>query len=348
MANIFKKIVEKLAPPKFDADGGKYDNGSDGGSGTLKPMNVQFLKDEIVKQFKEEMNNLTTKEGNSCMILYPMSFNILFNPNDFKLVGESFPFVLPMVLLGFYNAIRAKIEDAKKNGISYSYLPPAKSWFFQWAESSMKENADGQGQLLPRGEIFINSSLTKIEVTKDNIETIPTAGGTIRIVNSNPIPTNVNTEALGGATIGISKTSEWNFDSALPSDINDIRDTLRDKQNSLATLSYVDGRETKRYSMIDSQISISGSLDTRKLSSLFVINNDKIKNDIVRIQYLKNENKFQICAYGNVRVNESLLPISESGRYNWQDLSYKSKIFIVDANVQVTFNASESVIARVR
>ena len=58
MANIFKKIVEKLAPPKFDADGGKYDNGSDGGSGTLKPMNVQFLKDEIVKQFKEEMNNL--------------------------------------------------------------------------------------------------------------------------------------------------------------------------------------------------------------------------------------------------------------------------------------------------
>ena len=47
-------------------------------------------------------------------------------------------------------------------------------------------------------------------------------------------------------------------------------------------------------------------------------------------------------------MNESLLPISESGRYNWQDLSYKSKIFIVDANVQVAFNASESVIARVR
>lgn len=344
MANIFKKIIDGLTPPKDPKnDGGKREKTPIPHNG---PMTVQYLKDEIVRQFKDVMNDLTSWEGKSCMILYPMSFNIIMNPDDYKNIGETVPYVLPMALLGFYNAIRAKVEEAEKMGGSCSYIPPAKNWFFQWADSQKKEGSDGQE--LRRGEIVINSSLTRIEVTKDNIETIKNAGGTVSIVNSNTDYRNINPDALGGTTIGLSKTSEWDFDMKLPTDINAIRNTSRDTLNSYATLSYVDGREIKRFSMVDVQISISGSADTRRLSSRFIVNNDKIKNDMVRIQYLKEENIFQICAYGNVRVDECLLPMSESGINNWYRLSYNSKIFFVDANLQISFKAADSIINMVR
>lgn len=346
MVNIFKKIIEWFRPPK-DEGTQKPPENDKGNDGTCKSqqINIAYLNNEIVRQFKDEMNRLSVNAYGNYLILYPMSFNIIMNKEDYSLIGEAIPFSLSIVVLGFYNAIKEKIEEAEKKGETYSYTPPATTWFFQWAESACKET-NGQAQPLQSGEIFINSSLTKVEVTNDNIETIQNTGSTSRVVNSNTKQTNNNPDALGGATISTSNTSEWTFDSELPTNINVIRETLRDKQNALAILSYVDGMETKRYSMLDQKISISGSMDKRKISNLFVINNDKVKNDIIRIQYLKKENKFQICAYGDVRVNERRLPISESNTYNWQDISYISEIFLPDVGIQISFKASDAIINR--
>lgn len=346
MANIIKKIIEWFKPKgKPETPQPSQNCIENNVYGKSQQINIAYLNNEIVRQFKDEMNRLSVNAYGNCLILYPMSFNIIMNKEDYSLIGEAIPFSLPIVVLGFYNAIMEKIEEAKKKGEEYSYKPPATTWFFQWAESACKET-DGQAQPLQSGEIFINSSLTKVEVTNDNIETIQNTGSTSRVINSNTKQTNTNPEALGGATISASNTSEWTFDPELPTNINVIRETLRDKQNALAILSYVDGKETKRYSMLDQRISISGSMDKRKISNVFVINNDNVKNDIIRIQYLKKENIFQICAYGDVRVDEKRLPVSESNAYNWQDLPYRSHILLPDVGIQISFKASDAIISR--
>lgn len=271
-------------------------------------------------------------------ILYPMSFNILLHPDDYNNVCESLPFILPEVIAGFYAAIKTKSES-----ILDSYAtPPATDWFFQFASSKTKTE-NGEDVYIERGEIITIAHLTTLDISKiQRGAKIEDSKLSIKCVNSNVNQTNINQEALLGMDILSNGTFVFKFDKNMSQSQSDIEGSKRDRSNALATLYYDENGQKIPLYMYDNLVTISGPDETRKALNILIINNKAVQKSHIQIQYDKERNTFQLCAFAKTCVNMRVLELSEGGNLKWNSLSYNSNIFLNDT-VNIQFKASDAI-----
>ena len=81
------------------------------------------------------------------------------------------------------------------------------------------------------------------------------------------------------------------------------------------------------------------------MENILIINSEAVDVGHVQIRYVKETNKFQLCAYSKTRLNMREVPISVGGAPIWKDMAYNSDIFLND-EVNVKFRASEAIISR--
>lgn len=330
--NLIKEAFESLRP-----DNRLYENGnrtSSANKGRSKVTN-KILYDELLEHFETEMDNLTIGKR----ILYPMSFNILLHPDDYKRVGESLPYILPEVISGFYAAIKKKKEQV---GDDANATNPATYWFFQFASSTIKTQHDEESFIVP-GEVVTVGHLTTFDINKvQQCTRIANVKLSVKCKNSNVNDNNINQESLLGMDIITNNAFMFNFDKSMSEDVTDIHSSRRGEKSGLATISYSDGSHNIHYSMVDELIIISGRSETRNLDNIFIVNSESVDVGHVQIRYNKDTRKFQLCAYAKTRLNTQEVPISVGGVAIWKDMSYKSEIFMND-EVSLKFEASESI-----
>jgi hypothetical protein len=97
--------------------------------------------------------------------------------------------------------------------------------------------------------------------------------------------------------------------------------------------------------MLDELVILSGLKETRKMENIMIINSEAVEVGHVQIRYVKESNKFQLCAYAKTRLNMREVPISVGGVPIWKDMSFHSDIFLND-EVNVKFSASDAIISR--
>ena len=114
--------------------------------------------------------------------------------------------------------------------------------------------------------------------------------------------------------------------------------------NVLALLSYDDGHKIVQLSMLEDLVIISGNKERRVMENILIINSESVDVGHVQIRYLREQNKFQLCAYSKTRLNMREVPISIGGTPIWLDMSYKSNIFLND-EVNIRFKASDLIIS---
>ena len=328
---IVKRILESLRPDSEKGEGKPNGNKANG-----RVTNKTLYK-ELIEHFKTDMEELSVGRR----ILYPMSFNILLFPDDFDRVGESLPFILPEVIAGFYGAIKAKRDSVKESDAT----PPATYWFFQFASSKVKTEGDQESFIKP-GEIVTVGHLTTFDIKKAQLgKRTENARLSIKCQNSNVNQNNINQDALLGMEILTNNAYTFNFDKNMSEKLSDIQSAKRSDDNALASLSYSDGPTVVHLDMLDELVILSGPKEKRNMENILIINSESVDVGHVQIRYVKETNKFQLCAYSKTRLNMREVPISVGGTPIWKDMSYLSDIFLND-EVNVKFRASDSIISR--
>lgn len=328
--NFIKNILNFLHPDSVRKDSPiKNDEVPD----TVCRMTNNIFYQELINHFKMDMEELSVGRR----ILYPMSFNILLHPDDYDRVKESFSFILPEVIAGFYAAIKQKIGGRTECDATN----PATYWFFQIAASEWKSEGTLDLKINP-GDIVTVSHLTNFDIKAQQGVHSTDTRLSIKCNNSNVNATNLNKEALKGMEILTNNAFSFNFLKNMSEKLADIEDSRRGNNYTLATLTYSDGKKKVSIPMLDDIVTISGPKETREMDNILIINNDAVEIGHVQIRYLKEENKFQLCAYAPTRLSMKEVPLSFGGAPDWKNMAYHCNIFL-NSIVNITFEASDRI-----
>lgn len=289
-------------------------------------LSNKVLLAELVGHFKDQIDKLSVGER----MLYPMSFNVLLHQDDYALVKDSFPFVLPEVVKEYYRVIRSMKKTYP------DYTPVAKDWVFQFSSCQVNDIslAGGNNVVVTKGHVTTLASLMAVDLRQRNTSVSANTRISIKIQDSNVMrDVNVNWDAISKIDILGENYFRCKFDPTLNarSVVMEAGDsTSAPVVKALAVLSYAKDGKNYTFSMIDNQIDISGSKGREDSSSVFCIPSDGILAPHVQIKYLSESRKFQIAAYGKTRLSGRELEISQTGMTKWFPLANNSKIFIND------------------
>lgn len=292
------------------------------------PLTNKRLLAELVAHFKCMLED----ESVGQRMLYPMSFNILMDPIDYENRKQSLPFVLPQVVASFY----AIIED-KRNEYP-DYTPPAKYWFFQFTSCQVGKIQldDSTPLIVRRGHITTVATLLTFDIKEaNNVSVDNNTRVSIKLDDSNVMNNiNVNWNAIKSLDVLSEGTFIYNFDNTLDQNTQHITSNSNIAEtNGLADLSYTNNGQTIHFTMKDDLIHISGKNELRNGRSIFKIDSPNIIDSHVQIRYNKTEQKFQIAAYGPIRLNSRKIEVSQGRDVKWFDLANNSNIFINDEKV---------------
>lgn len=329
VSEILKKV---LSLGTIDSDQNKSKQ-------TNSKITNKVLLQELVTHFEQFMENESV--GNK--ILYPMSFNILMHPDDYKQRIEFLPFVLPEVISAFYAAIK---REKRKYPHEMNAAPPATYWFFQFSACSFGEK-DGVEALLERGKIITTGSLTTFDIQKaqkGGVRSEANVQLSVKCQNSNTNETNINMDSLLGMDILAEGSFKFNFDKNMNEDAQKIADSANAQEKGWATLRWSEGANNMTYPMLDTYIDVSGSAETRKARNVCKIMSDAVAVSHVQIRYDQATQTFQLAAFAKTRLNSREVPLSTGGSPNWVSLpKFNSKLFLNDT-VSIEFNANDDML----
>lgn len=308
---LIKKFLDKL----------KADKQEDIASINL--LTNKRLLEELTQHFKTVLE----EESVGQRMLYPMSFNILMDPDDYEARKQSLPFILPEVVSVFYGII-----DEMRTQYP-NYTPPAKYWYFQFSSCRLGtvQTENSIPLIVRHGHITTVATLMTFDIKNANNTFVDSnTRVSIKLDDSNVMNNvNVNWNAIKNLDILSDGTFTYNFDSTLCKDSQRIVDNSNmGEVHGLAELSYSKTGRNYHFIMKDNLIHISGKNELRKGRSFFTLESEKIKNDHVQIKYVADEKRFQLAAFGLTRLNSRKVRESSGGNILWQDLANNSTIFI--------------------
>lgn len=303
------------------------------------PVKETLTNKRLLKELVDHFRWMLEEESVGQRMLYPMAFKILLAPEDYNSRKQSLPFVLPEVVAAFYAII-----DEKKNEYP-DYTPPSRYWYFQFLPSQIDTiQTEGNSHLTVRkGHITTVASLMTYDIRSGNVSVDNNTRVSVKLDDSNVMNNvNINWDAIKAVDVIDEGTFIYNFDKSLNQDTRHIIESSNMAQVSgLAELSYSKGGKNYHYIMKDNLVHISGRNESRKGSSFFIIDSDTIMDSHVQIKYVDSEKKFQIAAYGPVRLNSRKIDESSGRDVKWYDLSNNSSIFIND-EIKVRFETRQN------
>ena len=146
MKDLFKKIKEGLLGT----------DGTGGGSGQQGVITAQELVDQAFEHFKMRLQDSSTDMS----LLFPTSFVIYLNPEDYAIRKQEFPRRAPDIKKKCLIEVRKRISD---NPEWHDYIPHSKYWKIQFVEFKPEcviNTSDGNAQFsVEKGHVMIVSDL---------------------------------------------------------------------------------------------------------------------------------------------------------------------------------------------
>ena len=299
-------------------------------------MTNRKLMSDLVELFERGIE----KESVGERMLYPMSFYVLMHKEDYDDRKKALPILIPEIIKAFYKVIQNKRNEYPNCD------PVSKKWVFQFSpcqfDSSIETEDKGvftvkKGNIVSSADLY-NDTIDTFQdmLVERNIKV------SIKCNNSNVIKTaNLNLKAIAGVDILCEGFFTYNFDqkiikplenASVPTSFSEPEIIEGDKP--LATISYDYNQQKYIYTMRISPLYISGRKDNRTTSNILRIEGANIENGHVQIKYENGD--FFLCAFGDTRLNEKNVVVSEPGNIRWQPLANNSDI-LMNGDIQIRF-----------
>lgn len=295
-------------------------------------LTIRRFEEMVWAQFEDDMEDFVGGR----VIQFPMVFDIMLCPDDYKRLKQGIPGVLPELISGFYGRIKerkAKISGAVVKNVN-------RYWLFTYSESDGWSDEDGNFHKITKGEVIVQAALygSDIRAEEDGIQ-IDSRSSVTSVWSSKSgvgslSGTAINLEILEGGHLHANRQFSFDFDRDLNQDLERIEQsrTVRDDLAVLTWESVKNGKKSgKPFLMKENTITISGPKDTRKNnpSGIVIIDDDIVEKDHVQIRYNELSKRFEMCAFADgVRLNQIAVPISQGQIINWTAMSNKSTIII--------------------
>lgn len=317
-----------------------------------KNISNQVIFDELIEHFSE----ILKKESFAGKMLFPMSFNILLTPDDLEDRKQAIPYLIPIILKGFYNII----NNTKETSAYKDYEPTAPEWYIQFSSCGISkvsyaaakhqiesdtpatlkaENAPQKEMLLIRkGHIATAASLRTFNLRDAKGTSDSSVRLSLKLDKSEVITeSNINIKALRGVDVISDTIFRSKFDVSLPQDVKKIENSITtETTDCIARLKYFEGDDPKVFYMSEKQLFISGKYEIRSGRTYLKIEDAEIQDNHVAIKYISSENKFKITAFGPTNLDGVEMDISKGGNITYVDLPDKTSIFM-NNSVKVFF-----------
>lgn len=302
------------------------------------------IYNELVSLFEIKLEELSVGER----MIYPMTFNVILHSSDYQALKGTLPLVFEEVVKQFGKIISKYTEKYPKN------LNPARNWTFQVSGSSddipltdddVLEIRKGSINIMEVGifhEGVSNEFDNEQGAQNVRVTVKPRNSKVYKNLNVNDkVYTNIFSLAEGiiqypfdKSVLSPNNTSYSQQDSHYKQNTAPYTDNSVDSSNvhgnAIARLYYFKDGKRHSYDIKTNLVHISGMNDQRKDDSIFHVESTKVKDSHVQIRYLPNEQKFQIIAYGPVRLNQTNMAKSSGAENGWIPLPNNSSIFIND------------------
>ena len=294
-------------------------------------LSNQKLLDDLLILFKDTL----AKESVGSTMLFPMYFDILMHPDDYKARKDALAIVLPE----FVSAFMRVIDENKEKYPNVRNV--STKWVFQFAPCRIDGSLtleDGRIIKIEKGKLIKSARLFYREDKGAEVQVESNVKVSVKCDNSDVLNiAYLNFEALKSVDIMEDGLYMYSFTNGTPIDVKQEikRETVSNTMH-FATLTYTYQGQRIHYLMKDDFISISGRKDKRNARMVFKVENDNLLNDHVQIKYDKSENEFYLCAFGKTKLNQRSLELSAGGDVKWVKLADNSSIFMND-EIKVEF-----------
>ncbi|MDL2306373.1 hypothetical protein LJC72_13750, partial [Bacteroides sp. OttesenSCG-928-D19] len=298
----------------------------------------QVLLDQILEEFKKRFEEETTIVS----ISYPVSFAVYFHPDDYILREGNFGRDVIDAVTLFYKHINKNLANPAN-----SYQPDYPYWSFQFINSQGSFVVDniGNEMEIEKGTVAILSDVRTNDFS-DNVQSSNTIKSTFRAKDSAK-QFALNNESLI-AMLNKSPNQKWGlkyFDddrrlekvTGKPAN----PDATQNAEEALAILRCDDkfvGKNGKgeKFYMYDKMIEISNK-DAQVSNQIARVDKNNLENPHVIIKYISEIKMFQLAAFGNTKLNERPVKISQGGDIHWENLSNNSDI-LINNEIGIVFN----------
>lgn len=350
---FFKKIKDGLLGTE-----------GNGGSGQQGVITAQELVDQTFEHFKIRLNDSSTDMS----LLFPTSFVIYLNPEDYAARKQEFPMRATDIKKKCLKEVRKRISD---NPEWQDYIPHSKYWKIQFVEFKpdcvISSDTDTHFEV-EKGHVMIVSDLYANDFGGPLSDGASSGGRVVTTVHNVKGTTSlqnlaINTDAFKDVTIlgqnsfrleflrnDLSDGSQKSNVAERPAGTSaDNAPKPQQKQSSTPVSSaraagelqifessfMVNGQKTDKYVINTDNLQITGPNATTSTdgSELLKIDDDSIMNPHLNIRYDAPNNRYLISAVGDTKLNDRIL---ERNPDNWSELPNNSSI-LLNGDIQINF-----------
>lgn len=331
--------------------------------GTAVPASLGLTNQELVDKMVQHFLQRMGQESTDVTLLYPTSFYIYLNEQDYQSRSEAFAFVVNDFVYKFNELIRQR----RANYVDYH--PHARYWQFQFVEFSEHSQVEGFGEVVTHLEpkdVFILSFLyPKMEGMEDGSENERVVA-TVHVKDSmQECRLAVNWEALRGVDMRakdryVMPMERQQTPSNSPKGEECIAPSERllplgeDRggpgqgggSSSLPSLKaencafLIDGGKHSRYYMTGSELYLSGKNDAEWRAGVPVarLDSEYVMVPNAQIRYNSSKGIYEFLPLADVILNE--VPLNQD-LDSWTPLPHLSSI-LLNGEVQLTFYINQA------
>ena len=334
-----------------------------GGGGQQGVITAQELVDQVFEHFKMRMGDSSTDMS----LLFPTSFVIYLNPEDYAARHQEFPMRATDIKKKCLKEVRKQISD---NSEWQDYIPHSKYWKIQFVEFKqdcvISSDTDTHFEV-EKGHVMIVSDLYANDLGGPLSDNASSGGRVVTTVHNVKGTTSlqnlaINTDAFKDVTILGQNSFRLEF---LRSDLGEggqrshvaerpantgFDNVSRPQQRPSNPVSsakatgelqifessfMVNGQKTDKYVINSENLQVTGPSATSGTNGteILKIDDDSIMNPHFNIRYDAQNNRYLISAVGDTKLNDKIL---ERNPDNWSELPNNSTI-LLNGDIQINF-----------
>ncbi|HEU4471099.1 MAG TPA: hypothetical protein VFR58_08455 [Flavisolibacter sp.] len=267
----------------------------------------------ILEKFNSSVNELSFANR----VVFYHEYIICFNPEDYKEFMDNKKGIFGLIVQESVKQFYSLLKEFRAKGKTVE--PSSSKWVFRFVSHPDYARGDKSfiGKLLPGAPQQKQENL--------RVTFIPRQTGIAQTFDINP-------DILQGFTFYSEGYYEVPYQEDLTYDaekaVKQTATGIRARLETIVPEKEFAGRKIE-YFMREDEIIVSGKEETREGSNIFRIPSEWVNTPHLLIRFSKNDNKFYLSSFGEkTLLNEKEVSRSETGRPDWTELPFNSRIML--------------------
>lgn len=288
-----------------------------------RKLSNQIILDKITEVFHNDLRENSFEDT----VVFPMTFTVAMAQKDYETFKGYRPAIVQQAIKKFYRIIKQEMGETRScdNLATYwdiSFIPCIPD----------VTEIDEQTINVPEGSVIVlaavNDTIEDIMKSEGGVRVSVTVSGTDAFEN-----VNINRDMLRNMNVRNNAHFQINWDRNMSPDFRKPEAVYYTEQSEpvkqdngpaaahgLAELTCIYNGSRTGYVMERNMCILSGSRDTREDGNIIKLPCKVVRDGHVTIEYIPNEDKFMMAAFGNTIMNGNRIRQSTGGDVKWVQL----------------------------